>query len=112
MVGASALAWATATHAQAPAKIPRIGLLSPYSPSDIALWHQAFRLGLRDLGWVDGKNISFEYRYAEGKSDRLPDLAAELVRLRADIIVTAVLSDSLAAQKATRAIPIVMVAPG
>jgi putative ABC transport system substrate-binding protein len=109
-LGAGALAWAGAVRAQTPAKLPRIGLLSPYSPSDTALWHQAFRLGLRDLGWVEGKNISFEYRYAEGRSDRLPDLAADLVRLKVDIIVTSVSGDALAAQKATRAIPIVMVA--
>jgi putative ABC transport system substrate-binding protein len=99
------------SEAQQPAKVPRIGLLSPSSPSDTALWHQAFRLGLRDLGWVEGKNISIEYRYAEGKSDRLPDLAADLVRLKVDIIVTTVTTDALAAQKATKAIPIVMVTP-
>ena len=74
-------------EAQQPTKIPRIGLLSPFSPSDNALWHQAFRQGLRDLGWVEGKNISIEYRYAEGEADRLPDLAAELVRLKVDVIV-------------------------
>ena len=99
-------------EAQQPTKVPRIGFLSPFSPSDNALWHQAFRLGLRDLGWVEGKNISIEYRYAEGRNDRLPDLAADLVRLKVDVIVTAVTSDALAAKKATRTIPIVMVAAG
>ena len=107
-----ALAWAGAARAQAPAKVRRIGLLTPYSPSDTALWHQAFRLGLRDLGWVEGKNISIEYRYAEGRSDRLPELAADLVRLKVDVIVASVTSDALAAQKATRAIPIVMAVAG
>ena len=108
-----ALAWAGAARAQAPAKVRRIGLLSAgSSPSGAALRYQAFRLGLRDLGWVEGKNISIEYRYADGRSDRLPDLAADLVRLKVDIIVTNVTSDALAAQKATRAIPIVMVAVG
>ena len=99
-------------RAQQPSKIPRIGLLSPFSPAATALWHQAFRQGLRDLGWVEGKNISIEYRYAEGRSDRLPDLAADLVRLKVDIIVAAVPADALAAQKATKAIPIVMAAGG
>jgi putative ABC transport system substrate-binding protein len=99
-------------EAQQPTKIPRIGLLSPNSPSDSALLHQAFRLGLRDLGWVEGKNISIEYRYAEGRSDRLPDLAADLVRLKVDVIVAVVTSDALAAQKATSAIPIVMTSGG
>ena len=111
-LGAGALAWTGAARAQAPAKVRRIGLLSPFSPSDTALWHQAFRLGLRDLGWVEGKNISIEYRYAEGRSDRLPDLAADLVRLKVDVIVASVTTDALAAQKATKAIPIVMAAGG
>ena len=106
----AALAWTGAVRAQAPAKVPRIGFLSPLSPSDTAPWHQAFRLGLRDLGWVEGKNISIEYRYAEGRSERLPDLAADLVRLKVDVIVASVSTDALAAQKATRAIPIVMAA--
>jgi putative ABC transport system substrate-binding protein len=107
-----ALAWAGAVRAQAPARLRRIGLLSPNSPSDAAPWQQAFRLGLRDLGWVEGKNISIDYRYAEGKSDRLRDLAAELVRLRVDIIVVSAATDALAAQKATRTIPIVVASTG
>ncbi len=98
--------------AQQPTKVPRIGLLSPFSPSDTALWHQAFRQGLRDLGWVEGKNISIEYRYAEGRTDRLPDLAADLVRLKVDIIIASVTTDALAAKKATRTIPIVMASVG
>jgi len=96
------------SNAQQPAKVPRIGLLSSFSPSDAALWHQAFGQGLRDLGWVESKNISIEYRYAEGRVDRLPDLAADLVRLKVDIIVAAIGTDALAAKHATRAIPIVM----
>ncbi len=100
-----------AVDAQQPAKGPRIGLLSPFSPSATALWHEAFRQGLRDLGWVEGKNISIEYRYAEGRNDRLPDLAADLVRLKVDIIVAATSTDALAARNATRAIPIVMASP-
>jgi ABC-type uncharacterized transport system substrate-binding protein len=98
-------------RAQAPAKVRQIGLLSPFSPSDTALWFQAFRLGLRDLGWIEGRNIGIEYRYAEGRNDRLPDLAADLVRLKVDVIVASVAIDTLAAQKATRAIPIVMASP-
>jgi len=98
--------------AQAPARIPRIGLLSTSSPSNAARWHEAFRLGLGDLGWVEGKNISIEYRYAEGRSDRLSDLAADLVRLKVDVIVASSASAAVAAQKATRAIPIVMATAG
>jgi len=103
LVGYGALA-----EAQQAAKIPRVGFLSPFSPSATALWHEAFRQGLRDLGWVEGKNISIEYRYAEGRHDRLPDLAADLVRLKVDVIVTATATDGQAAKHATRAIPIVI----
>ena len=111
-LGVAALAWAGAVRAQAPSTLRRIGMLSGFSPSGYAPSYQAFRLGLRDLGWVEGKNISIEYRYAEGRHDRLPDLAADLVRLKVDVIVTAATSDALAAQRATKAIPIVMVAAG
>jgi putative ABC transport system substrate-binding protein len=98
--------------AQQAAKVPRIGLLSPFSPSATALWHQEFLQGLRDLGWIEGKNISIEYRYAEGKRDRLPDLVADLVRLKVDIIVASVNTDALVAKNATRTIPIVMASAG
>jgi putative ABC transport system substrate-binding protein len=81
-LGAGALAWTGAVRAQASPTVRRIGLFSQTSPSVTAPSYEAFRLGLRDLGWVEGKNISIEYRYAEGRHDRLPDLAAELVRLK------------------------------
>jgi len=93
-------------------KIRRIGLLSPFSAAEATPWHQAFRQGLRDLGWVEGKNISIEVRYADGRTDRLPGMAAELVRLNVDVVVTSVTPDALAAKNATRTIPIVMASPG
>jgi putative ABC transport system substrate-binding protein len=111
LLGAAALAPRVA-RAQAPATVRRIGILSHVSPSDTAPWHEAFRQGLRDLGWVEGKTISIEYRYAEGRNDRLPELAADLVRLKVDVIVASVLTTATAAQKATRAIPIVVAAGG
>ena len=111
-LGAGALAWAGAVRAQTPPTVRRVGLLSGFSPSAYAASYQAFRLGLRDLGWIEGKNITIDYRHAEGSHDRLPDLAADLVRLEVDVIVTSATSDTIAAQKATRAIPIVMVAGG
>jgi putative ABC transport system substrate-binding protein len=111
-LGAGALASAGAVRAQSPPTVRRIGLLSGFSPSTWAQSYQAFRLGLRDLGWVEGTNITIEHRYAEGRHDRLPDLAADLVRLKVEVIVTTATSDALAAQKATKAIPIVMVAAG
>jgi putative ABC transport system substrate-binding protein len=105
-------ALAGAIRAQVPPTVRRIGLLSGFSAATYAASDQAFRLGLRELGWVEGKNISIEYRYAEGRHDRLPDLAADLVRLKVDVIVTVATSDSLAAKRATGVIPIVMVAGG
>ena len=76
-------------EAQQPAKIPRIGILVAPSASFFSARVEAFRQRLRELGYVEGKNIVIEYRYAEGKLERLPDLAAELVRLKVDVIVTA-----------------------
>ena len=95
-------------QAQQPTNIPRIGYLEAVSPSISAVRSEAFRQGLRELGYVEGKNIVTEYRYADGKRDRLPALAAELVRLKVDVIVTAGASATRAAKKATSTIPIVM----
>jgi putative tryptophan/tyrosine transport system substrate-binding protein len=95
-------------EAQHAAKIPRIGYLSAASASEVAFRIEPFRQGLRELGYVEGKNIVIEYRYGEGKFDRLPELAAELVRLKVDIIVTAGPSATRPAKNATDTIPIVM----
>ena len=111
-LGAMLLALCFPAEAQQPAKVPRIGVLSPFSPSDTAPWYQAFLQGLRELGWVEGKNISIEYRYAEGKADRLPELAADLVRLKVDIVVANGTPDGLAAKNATKTIPIVLASAG
>ena len=94
--------------AQQPTKIPQIGYLGGASLSAIPKRIEAFREGLRELGYVEGKNIGIEWRWAEGKPDRLPDLAAELVRLKVDLIISAgpVVTPSLKA--ATKTIPIVM----
>jgi putative ABC transport system substrate-binding protein len=97
-----------AAEAQQPAKIPRIGYLSPTSPSVSPSRIEAFRQGLRELGYIEGKNILIEYRYAEGKFDRLPALAAELVRLKVDLIVTTGPTVTRAAKEATTTVPIVM----
>jgi len=75
-------------EAQQPKKVPRIGFLSAVSPSTISARLDAFRQELRELGFVEGKNIVIEWRSAEGKSDRLPGLAAELVRLKVDLVVS------------------------
>ena len=102
-------------QAQQPAKkIPRIGFLTPISASDpqSALRLDAFRQGLRDLGYVEGKDINIEYRYAEGRPERLPALAEELVRLKVDIFVVANDATARAAKKSTATIPIVMAQSG
>ncbi len=94
--------------AQQPTKIPRIGYLATNSLSVISHRIEAFRQGLRELGYVEGKNIIIEWRSAEGKFDRLPALAAELVRLKVDIIVSAGPPVTRAAKEATATISIVM----
>src|SRR5713226_3343875 len=107
-LGALLLALSFQAEAQQPAKIPRIGYLAGASPSSISDRIEAFGQGLRELGYVEGKNIVIELRSAEGKADRLPSLAAELVRLKVDIIVTAGPQSTRAAKEATSTIPIVM----
>jgi putative ABC transport system substrate-binding protein len=97
----------TRSDAQQPERIPRIGDLAGPSATFFSARLESIRQGLRELGYVEGKNILFEYRYAEGKLDRLPDLAAELVRLKVDLIVTASDPAILAAKKASPTIPIV-----
>src|SRR5262245_11733675 len=108
-----AAAWPLAARGQAVGKVPRIGYLSPGSASPGPLaYHDEFQRGLRELGYVEGRNIVIEYRFADGKFDRLGALAAELVRLNVDVIVSVVTQASLAAKNATRAIPIVIVSVG
>src|ERR1700758_2178149 len=96
------------TEAQQPKRVPKIGFLVVPSQLFFADRMESFRQGLQSLGYVEGKNIVIEYRYAEGKLDRLPELAAELVRLKVDIIVTAAPAVTQAAKEATNTIPIVM----
>ena len=97
-----------AAEAQQPTKIPRIGYLDGASPSANSTRIEAFRQGLRELGYIEGKNIVIEWRHAEGKADRLPSLAAELVRLKVDVIVTGGVGATGPAKEATATIPIVM----
>jgi len=102
------LAFGLIAEAQQPKKVPRIGYLSGSPPSAIAEHNEAFRQGLRELGYMEGKNIVIEWRSAEGKSDRLPALATELVHLKVNVIVTAGPLVTRAAKEATVTIPIVM----
>jgi ABC-type uncharacterized transport system substrate-binding protein len=102
------LALCVSVHAQQPTKPPQIGFLGASSASALAARTVAFRQGLRELGYLEGKNIVIEYRYGEGKLDQLPALAAELVRLKLDVIVAGAPEATRAAKKATLTIPIVM----
>jgi putative ABC transport system substrate-binding protein len=109
---AGALAVPLAIEAQQVEKVYRIGYLGNASASGQAKRVESLRAALRDLGYVEGKNIVIELRWAEGKLERLPDLAAELVRLKVDVLVTAGTPGALAAKQATTTIPIVMVGIG
>jgi putative ABC transport system substrate-binding protein len=107
LLGSAAAAWPLATRAQQ-SKMARIGLLY-IGTADAESFKKELREGLRELGYVEGQNIAFEFRSAEGHLDRLPELAAELVRLNVDVIVALYVPPSLAAKQATREIPIVVI---
>jgi putative ABC transport system substrate-binding protein len=115
LAGAAALLAAPlAAEAQPAGKVPRLGYLSALSGSDPQLHRSLdeFRQRLRELGYVEGQSLAIEYRWAEGKIERLPDLAAELVRLKVDVIVASGgLPVAQAAQGATKAIPIIVTGP-
>jgi putative tryptophan/tyrosine transport system substrate-binding protein len=99
-------------EAQQPKKVHRIGYLSNTDPVGESARSEAIRLALRELGYIEGQNIAIEYRYVEGKRDRAPELAAELVRLKVDLIVVAGGTTTQAAKNATKTIPIVMSGAG
>ena len=107
-LGGAAAAWPLAARAQQGRKIPRIGVLWPNPPAMFDFMRQ----GLKAFGYVEGQNIVFEFRWAEGKLDQLPEMATELVRLQVDVIVTLAPQATLAAKQATQSIPIVFVAMG
>ena len=110
LVAVVLLALGVIAEAQQPGKIPRIGYLeSSGGPNIPGPQVEAFRQGLRELGYVEGKNIVVEYRYAEGKLDRIPSLVKELVQLDVDVIATGDRTAIVAAKQATKTIPIVMV---
>src|SRR5262245_11371060 len=108
------LALAVIAEAQQPGKVYRIGYLDSGSASDPqnAVFREAFLQGLRDLGYVEGKNINIDYRYDEGKRDRLQALAEELVRLKVDVIMGMDTSAAEAAKKSTASIPVVFTTGG
>jgi ABC-type uncharacterized transport system substrate-binding protein len=112
LVGGAAAAWPLGARAQRAAKAARIGFLGADTQSGVESRLERFRAGLRDLGYVEGDNIFIDFRWAEGNYARLADLAAELVRLKVDLLVTYGTPGTLAAKKATTAVPIVMIVSG
>ena len=104
--------WPLAAHAQQSANLPTIGFLGATTPSPETPWTAAFVQRLRELGWIEGRNIAIEYRWAEGRDERFAEIAAEFIRLKVDVILTYATPSSIAAKKATAVIPIVFAAAG
>src|SRR6266536_2028651 len=108
LIAVALLAVAVIAEAQQAKKISRVGFLIPGTPSSWSARIEAFQQGLRELGHVEGQNIIIEYRYAEGKFDRVPDLASEMVQLKVDVIVTGDTPAIQAVKNTTSTTPIVM----
>ena len=112
LFGGGAVSWPLAARAQQPAKLPTIGFLGPSTPLAMSQWVAAFAQRLRELGWIDGRTVAIEYRWAEGRSERLAEIAAEFVRLKVDVIITYATPPVIAARQATAVIPIVSAVMG
>ncbi len=112
LLGGAAATWPLAARAQQPAKLPTIGFLGPNTPSLDSRRVGAFVQRLRELGWTEDRNVAIEYRWAEGRTERLAEFAAEFVRLKVDVIVTSATPPVIAAKQATSVIPIVFAAVG
>jgi putative ABC transport system substrate-binding protein len=112
LIGGAASTWPLAARAQQPARLPIIGFFGPSTPSAMSQWVPVFVQRLRELGWIEGRTAAFEYRWAEGRSDRFAEIAAEFVRLKVDVIVTYATPPVVAAKQATATIPIVSAVMG
>jgi putative ABC transport system substrate-binding protein len=112
LLGGAAATWPLAAQAQQPARLPTIGFLIPTTPSTESQRLAAFAQRLRELGWIEGRTIAIEYRWAEGLTERFDDIAAELVKLKVDIVVTSATAPVIAAKRATSVIPIVFALAG
>jgi putative ABC transport system substrate-binding protein len=110
LLGGAAATWPLAAHAQQP-RLPTIGLLGTSTPSSWSQWTAAFVQRLRELGWIEGRSITIEYRWAEGREERYSEIAAEFVRLKVDVVLTAG-SAALASKQVTSVIPIVFAVDG
>ena len=112
LLGGAAAAWPLAARAQQPGKLPTIGLWGPTTPSVDSQRVATFVQRLRELGWIEGRTVAIEYRWAEGRNERAAEIAAEFVRLKVDVIVTQGTPSVIAAKQATSVIPIVFAAVG
>ena len=116
LLGGAAAAWPLAVRAQQPGKLPTIGFLGAASASSWSPWVAAFVQRLRELGWIEGRNIAIDYRWAEGRTERMAEIAAEFVRLKVDVIVTDAFRDrrlgDLKAEHQQLAIPRGSLEPG
>jgi putative ABC transport system substrate-binding protein len=112
LLGGAAAAWALAARAQQPGKLPTIGFLGANNATFERASTDAFVQRLRELGWIENRTVAIEYRWAEGRDERFAEIAAEFIRLKVDVILTYATPSSIAAKKATAAIPIVFAAAG
>jgi putative ABC transport system substrate-binding protein len=112
LLGGAAAAWPVAARAQQPAKVPTIGFLIESTPADLSQRTAVFIRRLRELGWIEGRTVAIEYRWAEGRSERYAEIAAEFVQLQVDVIVVTVGSVVPAVKQATSVIPIVFTISG
>src|SRR5450830_1366452 len=110
LLGGAAAAWPLTARAQQPAKLPTIGFLGAATSSVASQWVTAFVKRLRELGWIEGRTVAIEYRWAEGRDARYAEIAAEFVGLKVDVIVTWASAPVVAAKQATMTIPIVFAA--
>jgi putative tryptophan/tyrosine transport system substrate-binding protein len=107
LLGSAAAAWPLAARAQQPAKLPTVGFLVPGTPASHGKWVGAFVQRLKELGWVEGRTVAIEYRWAEGRTERFAEIAAEFVKLKVDVIFTSATPGVIAAMQATSVVPIV-----
>jgi putative tryptophan/tyrosine transport system substrate-binding protein len=107
-----AVVWPLAARAQQPGKVPTIGFVGQSTRSATSEWTTAFVQRLRELGWIDARNLAIEYRWGEGRNERFAQIAAEFVRLKVDVIVTGATPPTIAAKQATSVIPIVFAVAG
>ena len=112
LLGGAAAAWPLGAHGQPPAKLPTVGFIGSDSPDAYAVLLRAFRVGLKATGFIEDQNVAIEYRWAEGRNDKLPEFAVDLVRRQVAVIVAPTTPSVLAAKAATKTIPIVFFTAG